>query len=622
MTAHRKPLLRLDWHLVGLAVLLAAAAATRLHSYLLFHALVELFLITVALTAFSLTWNLRRQIDNPVLLMWGMALGPVAVLDMVHMLAFKGMGVFGPDPNLATQLWVAQRSLDAVAMTAAVLLGGRRVPAQLSLSLLSLAALGLGLAIFAGVFPDCYIVGRGLTPFKLAAEYAIMAALALTLWRLWVLRPMFPPALFRLMVAACALSLLEEAAFTLYVDVYGLFNMVGHLVAVAAGALIYAGVVRYGLSHPQRVLYGRLQELNERLTDAALRDNERAALALETLDAGAWEWDTLSPVRALSLRHAAWLGLDVDQLATVELWRARVLPEDLPAFDAVLLPRPPGPVVRAEYRLRRADGTIAWFSAASRCFADGEGLRMVGLDRDISSRKQADLERQRLADDVRRFSEILAHHLQEPARLQACYAQVLRRQLPKPCPPETDEALKVVEDGANYLRRLLRDAHLYIVLDRLPRPDRPVDTAAVLTSVWAGLKPLADSCGARLEVGDLPRVWLAEARLADLFGILLGNALEYRDPDRPPHIVVSAREDGGEIELAVGDNGIGILPRYHEQIFVPFERLHTQAQHPGTGIGLALARKIVENAGGRIWVASEAGQGATFHIALPHRGAS
>ena len=130
MAAHLLFGKRPDWHLIGVAALLLAVIATRAHSYLLFHTLVELFLIVVALTTFALAWNVRKHLDNPVLLLSSIALGPVAVLDALHMLAFKGMGVFPDDANLATQLWIAQRGLACAALLAAALLGPRRVSPQ------------------------------------------------------------------------------------------------------------------------------------------------------------------------------------------------------------------------------------------------------------------------------------------------------------------------------------------------------------------------------------------------------------------------------------------------------------------------------------------------------------
>ncbi len=219
--------------------------------------------------------------------------------------------------------------------------------------------------------------------------------------------------------------------------------------------------------------------------------------------------------------------------------------------------------------------------------------------------------------DLRRFTEILAHHLQEPVRMQAAYVQALTRLLPPPRSPEVEEAITYVHAGAVRLRELLRDAHLYLVLDRLPPPSSPVPAGEALRAAWAKLAARSAACGAVLEDSPLPEVWMPRARLVDLFGVLLANALEYRNPARVPHIRVGCGDGGGVWQFAVSDNGIGIEPQYAERIFLVFERLHSRVEHAGTGIGLALARKIVECAHGRIRVESIPGEGSTFLFTLP-----
>lgn len=609
---------RFDWHLVVLAVGLVGVTATRAHGYLLFHSLAEFFWIAVALTAFSIAWNTRHHLDNTFLLVAGITLGPVAFLALLHTLAFKGMGVFPgamSDANLATQLWIASRSLEAASLVAGAALAGRPVSAPLILLASASAAALLSAVIFLGGFPDCFIEGKGLTPFKVGAEYLIMLAFAWVLWRLRQIRDLFPPYLLRLMMAATILAFVEEGMFTLYRDVYGVLNLGGHLIAIVYGYLIYAGVVRYGLANPEKALFHQLNSLNERLADRALRDNERAALAIEAVGGAAWEWKLDQPAPPLSARHQSWLGLPPERPATLDAWRSHVLAEDHRAFDGLLAPRPLGGARTAEYGFRRPDGTPAWFATTTRTFASADGVLMIGFDLDVSKRKETELERARLSEDVRKFAEILAHHLQEPARLLACYAQVLRRKLPQPLGAEADEALGVIETSAETLRRLLRDAHLYMVLDRLPRPASLTDANAALRSAWAGLSPTTPS--AVLQADPLPLIPLTEQRASDLFGILLENALQYRHPDRDPMVTVESGDAPGKVEIVVTDNGIGIPERYLEKVLQPFERLHTQAAYPGSGIGLALAKKIVEGAGGRIWITSVPETGSSVHIVLP-----
>lgn len=219
--------------------------------------------------------------------------------------------------------------------------------------------------------------------------------------------------------------------------------------------------------------------------------------------------------------------------------------------------------------------------------------------------------------DLRRFTEILAHHLQEPVRIQASYVQSLSRLLPKPLSPEVEEAMSYVQNSAARLRDLLRDAYLYLVIDRLPAPSIPVPAGEALQTAWRNLAARVKETGARLDAEDLPSVQVSRERLVDLFAVLIANAIEFRSPDRSPHIQVNCADQGEAWEFSVIDNGIGIEPEYLERIFRVFERLHPRDRHAGTGIGLALARKIVECANGSIRSQSTPGQGSTFLFTLP-----
>ncbi|MBI5164935.1 MAG: hypothetical protein HY985_13655 [Magnetospirillum sp.] len=300
--AQRRPTVW-DLELAAVAAVAALIVATRAYNYLLFHTLAELFSVVVGLTAFSIAWNTRRTLDTPFLLVVGLTFGPVAIVDLLHTLAFKGMGVFtGFDANLPTQLWIAGRILEVGGLVAASLWSRRRPAAGLVLAAgMAGLALLLGAIFWLEIFPDCWREGQGLTPFKIAAEYLFMAVLALALGRLLLRRRRFHPDLFPYIVASVVLVIVEEACFTLYSDVYGVFNMAGHIAKIAVYYMVYAGLVRFGFAVPQETLYRQLSALNARLADDALRSNERAALAVAASDGAAWEWDMRSPAVVLRI---------------------------------------------------------------------------------------------------------------------------------------------------------------------------------------------------------------------------------------------------------------------------------------------------------------------------------
>lgn len=262
--------------------------------------------------------------------------------------------------------------------------------------------------------------------------------------------------------------------------------------------------------------------------------------------------------------------------------------------------------------LQGLDRIIAGEKGVRFDWAGPEEVRRLGVDlTELGARHSA------INADLRRFTEILAHHLQEPVRIQASYVQSLARLLQKPLSPEVEEAMSYVQNSAVRLRDLLRDAYLYLVIDRLPAPSAPVPAGEALQTAWRNLSVKVKDSGAQLTAEAMPSVQICRERLIDLFAVLIANAIEFRSSDRPPHIRVACADRGDVWEFSVSDNGIGIEPEYLERIFRVFERLHPRERHSGTGIGLALARKIVECANGSIRAQSTPGQGSTFLFTLP-----
>ena len=256
-------------------ILLAAAALlalyiTSLHSYLLFHALIELFTIVVAAGIFVIAWNARAYLQNNYLLFVGIASLFVAFIGLFHVLAYQGMGVFsGSTSNLATQLWLAARSLEAAALVLAPFFLGRRLRAGVQLAACAAVTGLLVGSIYAGVFPASFVDGVGLTPFKVGAEYVISAAFLVATGLLVWKREAFAPPVWRLVAASLVLTVAAELAFTEYVSVYGSANLAGHFLRLVASYLLYKAIIETGLVTPFGLLLRDVKLSQERLQDYA-----------------------------------------------------------------------------------------------------------------------------------------------------------------------------------------------------------------------------------------------------------------------------------------------------------------------------------------------------------------
>ncbi len=273
----------------------------------------------------------------------------------------------------------------------------------------------------------------------------------------------------------------------------------------------------------------------------------------------------------------------------------------------------------------RADGGLFWNELTIGTVRDQAGniTHFVGVQRDITEQKEADERLRRAYDDIARFNRdlerfafVLAHHLQEPARLQAVFSEQLIRLLPQPLAEEQAECLGHIRRGARHLRALLHDVETYMSLNQATMVGECSADAALDAALRLTASRIAEA-SATIERKPLGSVMVAQPRLTQLFRQLLDNAVKYRDPERPLQIAVDAIADTGFLTIRVTDNGIGIDADYLTRIFEVFERLHTHDEHDGTGMGLALANRIVELAGGRIWACSTPDEGTTICLHLP-----
>jgi signal transduction histidine kinase len=225
-------------------------------------------------------------------------------------------------------------------------------------------------------------------------------------------------------------------------------------------------------------------------------------------------------------------------------------------------------------------------------------------------------ELQRSNAELEQFAYVASHDLQEPLRKVASFCQLIEQRYDDQLDERGRQYIAFAVDGARRMQQLINDLLAFSRVGRAPVPREAIDGGQVLRHALASLTAAIEESDAEIVAGPLPQVRGEPSLLAAVFQNLIGNALKFRGAERP-HVEISAERDGDEWRFSVTDNGIGIEPQYAERIFMIFQRLHPKDAYAGTGIGLALARKIVEYHGGRIWLDTDAGPGTTFRFTLP-----
>lgn len=272
------------------------------------------------------------------------------------------------------------------------------------------------------------------------------------------------------------------------------------------------------------------------------------------------------------------------------------------------------------------DGRILSVSLTVSPVRDDAG-KIIGaskIARDITSQVQNERALQEANESLRRanadleqFAYSASHDLKEPLRMVATYSEMLRRKFAKQLDPKADEYIAYIVEGATRMEQLLNDLRAFVQASANGRqPEQDVNSGESLRRALVNLAAAIETSGARISHGHLPWVRMHQFQMDQLFQNLIGNAIRYRSQE-PLRIQVAAERSGASWKFSIRDNGIGIDPQYKEQIFGIFERLHTTADYPGTGMGLAICERIVQGSGGRIWVDSEPGRGATFFFTIP-----
>ncbi|MFA6470392.1 MAG: PAS domain S-box protein [Candidatus Latescibacterota bacterium] len=273
-----------------------------------------------------------------------------------------------------------------------------------------------------------------------------------------------------------------------------------------------------------------------------------------------------------------------------------------------------------EIPIRRKNGEvrIALWNSANITASDGLTIvATIAQGQDITERKKAEEKLRETNKELEQFAYVASHDLQEPLRSVNSFTELLERRYRDQLDERAKEYIGFIVDGASRMQRLIQDLLAFSKVGRINSEPSFISCNEIIERVYGNIKESIEETGAEISHGDLPVLYANETSLTQLFQNLIGNAVKFHKEGVSPRVHVSAQRKESEWLFSVKDNGIGINKKYFGKLFVIFQRLHGRDEYPGTGIGLAICKKIVESYGGRIWVESSEGEGATFYFTFP-----
>ncbi len=606
ITALREPV----WYLsilVG-AIIFAALYFSSLYNYLLFHSIAEIFSIIVAFGIFVVAWNARRFLDNSYFIFIGIAFLFVGALDLLHTLAYSGMGVF-PEygTNLATQLWIGARYMQSLSLLIAPLLIGRRLRVNWLLFGYGVVTALLVVSIFYWRnFPVCFVEGAGLTSFKIISEYIISLLLLGAIFAMWQKRHEFDANVLWFLFAAIIVTIASELAFTLYQSPYGMPNLIGHFLKIVAFYLIYKAIIETGLVKPYDLLFRNLKRSEEQYRD--LYEEAPNAYFSVGVD-GVIKRANRSAVELLGYGRDELVGRPVSELyADTSNGKAKA--------QAIFQRFLAGQEIRdEEMEMRRADGGRVWVNLSVRPVRDREGNVVASRSEivDITEHRKLD----QLKDD---FIGLVSHELRSPMTVIMGAINTVLSEGANLSEEETRQLLKDAALESETLSHLLGNLLELsrVQAERLFLHAEAIDVKKVIQEAIEGVK--RQSSAHRFVVSapqKLPPVYADPLRLERIIYNLLENAVKYSPQGR--EIKVTVKLDKEQLVIGVSDRGVGISPADQAKLFAPFQRLEESRPSGvrGVGLGLLVCQRLVEAHGGRIWVESKPGRGSTFFFTLP-----
>lgn len=386
-------------HAAVLAIAFCLLFGLHRFNYLLFHGVVEIFGVVIAGAIFMLAWNVRNFITISFFTILGVGYLAVSTLNFLHTFSYPGMNVFpNQQPDAAIQLWIAARFVESIAFFTAAAFGHRKINSKL----LPLLSLGIAIAFFAAimvwsVFPTCYVPGKGLTLFKIISEYVIIVIFIASYHTLRLNRQIFEKDICLLLSGAIWVTVLSELAFTLYTDVYGIFNVVGHLLKFISIYLIYLAIIESGLTRPYALVVHNLKqkEAAEKKINRTLRESETKFRLLAEKIEGVF-WIATAPMEQVIYVSPGYEIITKrpceDLYATPRALANIIHPDDRQNVFRAVKSATSDKGWKIEFRIVRPDGSVRWIhnQAFPVLEASGKMVQMCGMAYDITRQKESE----------------------------------------------------------------------------------------------------------------------------------------------------------------------------------------------------------------------------------------
>jgi signal transduction histidine kinase len=660
-------------------LILVGLYLTSFYDYLLFHSLVEIFSILIAFGIFAIAWNSRQFMDNSYFLFLGIAYLFVGGLDLLHTLAYKGMGVFpGYQTNLPTQLWICARYMESVSLLIAPAFLVRNVKKRfIFIAYFLAAALILGSIFYWHIFPDCFVEGVGLTMFKKVSEYLISSILVGAIVLLYKHKKDLDDHIYWLLTASIVLTIGSEMSFTFYISAYGFSNLVGHFLKAISFYLIYKAIIESGLVRPYSLIFRTLKQNEDDLNNLNLELEKRvgqrtASLEKEINDRKHAQKELL---KSKILLQSVFDGISEPLLLLDKNLALKILNKSAmeyygnegrdalgkPCYRAFKKRSDPcegciiasavsegryGEFERKGYMTPERLERIAIYPVKRK--SGGNGSFIIRIS-DITESKM--LERRLIQNEKMASLGVLisgiAHEINNPNNYISVNIPILRDYLNVIMPiideyaqkhPEFEimhmtyaefredifELLDNVQHGSKQIKSLVQDLKGFSKLDNNKNIAK-IDLKPLIEKVISFCRAKLESHVKTFNVQipeKLPKVAVESQLLEQILINLLINAAEAfdRPVDENSMVNLSVSMGNGkenQLIIEVRDNGKGMDEKTLEKIFDPFYT--TKSLEEGTGLGMYMVHNLIEKIGGQIEVESTLGQGSNLKVILDMR---